>query len=196
MSTDTESSYLNALQRHRQLFEKMIDCETTLIELSEQIDNCLAKGGKLLFIGNGGSAADSQHLATEFVVRYKAERSPLAAIALTTDTSLLTAHANDYSFDTVFSRQVAALAREGDILIGISTSGNSKNIIDAVHVAQEMGVITWAWTGEDGGQLRTIADHILAVPATETARIQEAHIFAGHWLCEAADRRALAAASN
>ncbi len=185
------SSYLNALQRHQQLFEKMTECEAVLTQLSEQIDECLKDGGKLLFIGNGGSAADSQHLATEFVVRYKAERAPLAAIALTTDTSLLTAHANDYSYDTVFSRQVAALARPGDILIGISTSGNSKNIIDAVQIAQEMGVTAWAWTGEDGGELRLIADHILAVPATETARIQEAHIFAGHWLCEEADRRAL-----
>ena len=134
------SSYLNALQRHQQLFEKMTECEAVLTQLSEQIDECLKDGGKLLFIGNGGSAADSQHLATEFVVRYKAERAPLAAIALTTDTSLLTAHANDYSYDTVFSRQVAALARPGDILIGISTSGNSKNIIDAVQIAQEMGV--------------------------------------------------------
>lgn len=186
------SSYLNALQRHQQLFEKMASCEPVLTELSAQIDQCLTRGGKLLFIGNGGSAADSQHLATEFVVRYKAERAPLAAIALTTDTSLLTAHANDYSFDSVFSRQVAALGRTGDILIGISTSGNSNNIIDAVQIAQQMGITAWAWTGANGGRLKDIADHILAVPATETARVQEAHIFAGHWLCEEADNRALA----
>ena len=101
-------------------------------------------------MGNGGSAADSQHLATEFVVRYKAERAPLAAIALTTDTSLLTAHANDFSFATVFSRQVAALAKPEDIVIGISTSGNSENIIDAIQTAHRIGVKTWAWTGESG----------------------------------------------
>ncbi|MFT5708133.1 MAG: D-sedoheptulose 7-phosphate isomerase [Oceanospirillaceae bacterium] len=186
------SSYLNALQRHQQLFEKMVQCEQTLLLLAQQIDRCFNRGGKLFFMGNGGSAADSQHLATEFVVRYKAERAPLAAIALTTDTSLLTAHANDFSFDTVFSRQVEALAKPEDIIIGISTSGNSKNIIHAIETAQKIGATSWAWTGEDGGLLKEIADHILAVPATETARVQEAHIFAGHWLCEDADRRALA----
>ncbi|MGB1237237.1 MAG: D-sedoheptulose-7-phosphate isomerase [Pseudomonadales bacterium] len=185
------SSYRAALERHQALFANMLSCEATLSLLADQIDACFTRGGKLLFMGNGGSAADSQHLATEFVVRYKAERAPLAAIALTTDTSLLTAHANDYDFSSVFSRQVAALARPEDIIIGISTSGNSANIIDAVKVAQEIGATTWAWTGESGGQLLSIADHTLTVPATETARIQEAHIFAGHWLCEDADRRAL-----
>jgi D-sedoheptulose 7-phosphate isomerase len=186
------STYLKALERHQQLFQKMTQCEAVLALLSEQVDKCFSNGGKLLFMGNGGSAADRQHLATEFVVRYKAERAPLAAIALTTDTSLITAHANDYSFDTVFSRQVAALARKEDIIIGISTSGNSRNIIDAIQTAQSIGATTWAWTGESGGSLKDIADHILAVPATETARVQEAHIFAGHWLCEDADNRALA----
>jgi len=186
------STYLNALKRHQQLFENMSACESVLQLLADQIDECFNNGGKLFFMGNGGSAADSQHLATEFVVRYKAERAPLAAIALTTDTSLLTAHANDYSFDTVFSRQVAALARKEDLIIGISTSGNSANIIDAIQTAQTLGAKTWAWTGESGGKLKSIADHILAIPHTETARIQEAHIFAGHWLCEDADRRALA----
>ncbi|EPJ51774.1 MAG: putative phosphoheptose isomerase family protein [Osedax symbiont Rs2] len=190
------SSYLNALQRHQQLFLKMAQCESVLALLAQQIDRCFATGGKLFFMGNGGSAADSQHLATEFVVRYKAERAPLAAIALTTDTSLLTAHANDFSFATVFSRQVEALAKPEDIIIGISTSGNSENIIDAIQTAQRVGANTWAWTGESGGKLIDIADYTLAVPATETARIQEAHIFAGHWLCEDADRRALSRAAE
>ncbi|MCJ8338331.1 MAG: SIS domain-containing protein [Pseudomonadales bacterium] len=189
------STYLNALQRHQDLFQKMAQCESILALLAQQIDHCFDAGGKLFFMGNGGSAADSQHLATEFVVRYKAERAPLAAIALTTDTSLLTAHANDFSFATVFSRQVAALAKPEDIIIGISTSGNSENIIDAIQTAQRIGVKTWAWTGESGGKLVDIADHTLAVPATETARVQEAHIFAGHWLCEDADRRALCKAA-
>ncbi len=186
------STYLNALQRHQDLFHKMAQCEPVLRLLADHIDHCFSNGGKLLFMGNGGSAADCQHLATEFVVRYKEERMPLAAIALTTDTSLLTAHANDFSFDTVFNRQVAALARAEDLIIGISTSGNSKNIINAINVAREIGAKTWAWTGESGGQLKGFAEHTLAIPDTETARIQEAHIFAGHWLCEDADRRALA----
>ncbi|NQZ30679.1 MAG: SIS domain-containing protein [Oceanospirillaceae bacterium] len=186
------STYLNALERHQQLFQNMTQCESALQLLADQVDACFASGGKLLFIGNGGSAADAQHLATEFVIRYKEERAPLAAIALTTDTSMLTAHANDFSYDTVFSRQVAALARPEDILIGISTSGNSANIIDAIQTAQAIGTNTWAWTGQSGGKLKAIADHLLAIPATETARVQEAHIFAGHWLCEDADRRALA----
>lgn len=185
------ATYLDALQRHQRLFEQLQHCEPTITLLADQIDDCFKNGGKLLFMGNGGSAADSQHLATEFVIRYKEERAPLAAIALTTDTSMLTAHANDYSFDSVFSRQVAALARPNDILIGISTSGNSNNIIDAIETAKALGVLTWAWTGETGGKLKHIADHTLAVPATETARIQEAHIFLGHWLCEDADRRAV-----
>ncbi len=190
------SSYLNALKRHQDLFLKMSHCEPSLQLLADQIDACFVAGGKLLFMGNGGSAADCQHLATEFVVRYNAERAPLAAIALTTDTSLLTAHANDFSFDTVFSRQVAALGRSDDLIIGISTSGNSNNIIDAIKIAKQMGITTWAWTGDSGGQLRYIAEHILSIPAKETARVQEAHLFAGHWLCEEADRRALERAAK
>ncbi|MDO6594247.1 SIS domain-containing protein [Neptuniibacter sp. 1_MG-2023] len=182
-------SFDNALQRHFDTFNKLQTIKAETEQLIEQIDLCLQKGGKLIFMGNGGSAADSQHLAAEFVVRYKAERKPLSAIALTVDTSILTAHSNDYSFDTVFTRQIQALAKPEDLIIGISTSGNSANIIDAIKAASEMGCKTWAWTGAHGGQLNEIADHLIRIPSDETARIQEAHIFIGHWLCEEMDRR-------
>lgn len=182
-------SFNNALKRHFETFNQLPTIETEVIKLAEQIELCFANGGKLIFMGNGGSAADSQHLAAEFVVRYKAERSPLAAIALTVDTSILTAHSNDYSFDTVFTRQVEALAKPEDLIIGISTSGNSKNVIDAITAAKKIGCICWAWTGSSGGQLNEIADHLIRVPSDETARIQEAHIFIGHWLCEEMDTR-------
>lgn len=186
-------SFANALQRHFDTFNKLdqVKAETEL--LADQIDQCFARGGKLLFMGNGGSAADSQHLAAEFVVRYKAERTPLAAIALTVDSSILTAHSNDYSYDSVFTRQVQALAKPEDLIIGISTSGNSTNVIDAIEAAKQIGCTTWAWTGSQGGKLNDIADHLIRVPSDETARIQEAHIFVGHWLCEEMDRRLTAA---
>lgn len=182
-------SFSDALQRHFDTFNQLGQLETESRLLADQIDQCFQQGGKLIFMGNGGSAADSQHLAAEFVVRYKAERSPLAAIALTVDTSILTAHSNDYSYDSVFTRQVQALAKPEDLIIGISTSGNSANVIDAIEAAKKIGSTTWAWTGSHGGKLLNIADHLIRVPSDETARIQEAHIFVGHWLCEEMDRR-------
>ncbi len=182
-------SFDNALQRHFDTFNQLQSIKAATETLADQIDNCFQNGGKLIFMGNGGSAADSQHLAAEFVVRYKAERRPLAAISLTVDTSILTAHSNDYSFDSVFTRQIEALAKPEDLIIGISTSGNSANIIDAIKAGQAIGCTTWAWTGSQGGQLNAIADHLLKIPSDETARIQEAHIFIGHWLCEEMDRR-------
>lgn len=185
-------SFTNALQRHFDTFNQLHTLQSEVELLADQIDRCFEKGGKLIFMGNGGSAADSQHLAAEFVVRYKAERQPLAAIALTVDTSILTAHSNDYSYDSVFTRQVQALAKAEDLIIGISTSGNSANVIDAIEAAKEIGCTTWAWTGSHGGKLNDIADHLIRIPADETARIQEAHIFVGHWLCEEMDRRTTA----
>ena len=182
-------SFGDALARHNNLFTRLASVESECQLMADQIENCLAQNGKLIFMGNGGSAADSQHLAAEFVVRYKAERKPLAALALTVDTSILTAHANDYEFATVFTRQIQALCKPEDLVIGISTSGNSPNVIDAIEAARKIGATCWAWTGESGGKLKTIADHILCIPDTETARVQEAHIFVGHWLCEEMDRR-------
>ena len=145
-------------------------------------------GGKLLFFGNGGSAADSQHLATELTIRYGADRAPIAAIALTTDGSALTAGGNDLGFDQVFARQVRALGRVGDVAIGISTSGRSANVILALEAAREMGLVAAALGGGDGGALTGLADPLLVVPSTVTARIQEMHITLGQMLCAALER--------
>lgn len=182
-------SFLAALQRHMDALSQLKGLESDIQQLADKVEDSIRKGGKIIFMGNGGSAADSQHLAAEFVVRYKKERPTLASIALTTDTSILTAHSNDYSYDTVFSRQMEALARPEDIVIGLSTSGNSANVIDAIKVAKEIGCYTYAWTGESGGKLLDIADSTLRMPSAETARIQEAHMVIGHWLCEAMDER-------
>jgi D-sedoheptulose 7-phosphate isomerase len=148
---------------------------------------CLADHGKILLAGNGGSAADAQHLAAELVGRFKRERRGLPAIALTTDTSLLTAVANDYGYDQVFRRQVEALGRAGDVLIAISTSGNSPSVLEAVEAAAEQHLTTVALTGGTGGRLASRCDHAIVVPADDTARIQEAHILIGHVLCELVD---------
>jgi len=151
---------------------------------------CLASGGKLLVCGNGGSAADAQHLATELVCRYRIERPAVAAVALTTDSSALTAIANDYGFDRVFARQVEALARPGDMLVAISTSGNSANVVEAAREAKDRGCTVVALTGEDGGRLATHADLVVAAPSRTVARIQETHELVLHILAEGAERAA------
>ena len=171
------------------MVEGLFALEPQVIALVENITLCLAKGNKVLFFGNGGSASDAQHLAAEFVVRYYKQRAPLAAIALTTDTSIITAHGNDYSFDTIFDRQIQALAKQGDIAIGLSTSGNSGNVINGLNTAKQAGCTTIAFTGANGGQLRDIADDCICIPSDETARVQEGHIIIGHWLCEALDEQ-------
>jgi D-sedoheptulose 7-phosphate isomerase len=155
-----------------------------LIDLIKLVASTFEAGNKVFFFGNGGSAADAQHLAAEFVNRYVMDRPPLPAIALTTDTSILTSVSNDLSFNEIFSKQIRALGREGDVAIGISTSGNSANVTKAFEVAKEMGMKTVALTGNDGGVLAKIADISLVVPSTSTPRIQEAHILIGHILCE------------
>jgi D-sedoheptulose 7-phosphate isomerase len=144
----------------------------------------LRAGGKILLCGNGGSASDSQHIAAELVGRFVADRTPLPAIALSTDTSALTAIANDYGYREVFARQVQALGRAGDCLIGISTSGNSDNVLAAVRTAKALGIRTIGLTGRGGGALAQECEIALVVPSDVTARIQEAHIFIGHILCE------------
>ena len=150
----------------------------------------LARGGKILLCGNGGSAADCQHVATELCVRYAADRRALAAVALTVDSSILTAAANDLGFEHVFARQVEAIGRRGDALIAISTSGESANVVRAVDVARAAGLTTIALTGEGGGALGGRVDHWIAAPATRTARIQEAHLVIEHLLCEMAEEAA------
>lgn len=144
----------------------------------------IRSGGKVVIFGNGGSAADSQHIAAELVGRFKKERNALPAIALTTDTSIITALANDYGYDVVFSRQVEALGRKGDIAIAISTSGKSKNIIEAVKVAKRLGLTTIALTGASGGDLKRTCDISISVPSEDTPRIQESHCLIGHIICE------------
>jgi D-sedoheptulose 7-phosphate isomerase len=142
-------------------------------------------GNKILFFGNGGSASDAQHLATELTVRYKTDRAPIAAIALTTDTSALTAIGNDFGFEEVFARQVEALGRAGDVAIGISTSGDSENVVRALETARRLGLVAAALGGRDGGRLKGLAEPLLVVPSETTARIQEMHITLGQMLCGA-----------
>jgi D-sedoheptulose 7-phosphate isomerase len=157
-----------------------------ILEAAQAIAHAFKAGRKLLLFGNGGSAADSQHIAAEFMNRFLIERPPLPAIALTTDTSILTSISNDYAFDEVFSKQVKALGRKGDIALGISTSGNSANVIKAFRAAKKIGMITIALTAE-GGKMSANADIALSVPSRITPRIQEAHITIGHILCDLTD---------
>jgi D-sedoheptulose 7-phosphate isomerase len=145
------------------------------------------KGNKLLIFGNGGSAADAQHIAAELVGRFVTERAALPAIALTTDTSILTSVGNDYGYENIFSRQVEALAKPGDVVLGISTSGNSGNVYKALMAAQQLNCLTIGLLGNDGGKIQEIVDAHITIPSKNTARIQEMHIFIGHLLCEAVD---------
>lgn len=148
----------------------------------------LRNGHKLLFFGNGGSAADAQHLATELVVRYRVNRPAISAIALTTDTSALTAIGNDFGFEDLFARQVEALCRTGDVAIGISTSGNSENVIRGVQAARAAGAVTVAFVGGSGGRILEHVEHAIVIPSTTTARIQEMHMLLGHTLCDLLER--------
>ena len=159
----------------------------TIANLALRIAFCLAKGNKLLFCGNGGSAADCQHLAAEFVNRFLLDRPPLPAIALTTDTSILTAIANDFGYEQVFSKQVLALGNSGDILIAISTSGNSVPIVHALAAAQDKGLTSIGLTGNGGGKMAPLCDFLINVPNSHTPLIQEIHIAVGHLLCGLTD---------
>ncbi|MGB9765984.1 MAG: D-sedoheptulose 7-phosphate isomerase [Sulfurihydrogenibium sp.] len=158
-----------------------------IVNLGILIARRLKLGKKVLICGNGGSAADSQHFAAEIVGRFEKERKGFAAIALTTDTSALTAIGNDYGFEKVFSRQVEALGNQGDILIGISTSGNSQNVIEAVKVAKELGIFTVGFLGKDGGKLKDLVDKAFIVRSNNTARIQEVHLTLEHSICKVID---------
>ena len=181
------TSFSTIVEKHLQVIQSLESCQPEIQAASEIILDTFQRGNKLLICGNGGSASDSQHIAAEFMVRYEKFRRGLPAIALTTDTSILTAHPNDFEFETVFSRQVENLAQSGDCLIAISTSGNSANIINAVEVAQAANMQTIALTGNNGGKLKALADCAVIVPSDVTARIQEAHILIAHWWCLQAD---------
>jgi len=172
-----------AAKRH--CIEKNVD---DIIRAADMLVSCMASGNKVLIFGNGGSAADAQHLAAEFVNRFQIERPPLAAIALTTDTSILTSIGNDYHFDDIFSKQIEALGKQGDIAWGISTSGNSSNVVKAIKTAKKIGMPTIGMTGR-AGELAACADLVFSVDSDTTARIQETHITLGHILCDLLERK-------
>lgn len=173
---------------HLETINKVIETmEESLVQASQLAVETLKNGNKILLCGNGGSAADAQHIAAELTGRYKTERRGLPGIALTTDTSALTAIGNDYGYDRVFDRQVEALANKGDLIIGISTSGNSKNIVSALKLGRELGCKTLGFSGRDGGAMNEVCDINLIVPSNNTPRIQEMHILFGHTICQIID---------
>lgn len=186
---ESELIIRNYISRHRQVMSLVEDqLSPAITAAAVLLIDALAEGNKVLVIGNGGSAADAQHLAAELVGRFLRERRPLPAIALTTDTSILTAVGNDYGFDQVFSRQVEALARSGDVVIGISTSGKSANVRAALIAARAAGCRTVGLLGRDGGDIAGLVDLALVVPVQETPHIQEAHVAMIHILCELIER--------
>lgn len=188
MNADMRDTLLKQVQAAIELKRRFFDAELDhVLAQADDMAERLRRGGRILVAGNGGSAADAQHLAAELSGRYLKERRALAGIALTTDTSALTAIGNDYGFDFVFSRQVEALGRPGDLFIGISTSGNSPNILKAVESAKELGLRTLGLLGRDGGKLKGLVDDALVVPSSVTARIQEVHQMVYHFWCEAID---------
>jgi D-sedoheptulose 7-phosphate isomerase len=164
------------------------DQAETIVRMARIVADCLRAGGKVLFFGNGGSAADAQHLACELAGRFYRDRASLPALSLTVNTSSLTAIANDYGYEEVFARQLRGLGRRGDVAVGISTSGTSPNVLRALEAARELGLVTLGLTGRDGGRMAGLADVCLRVDSDETPRIQEAHILAGHILCELVER--------
>lgn len=189
MTTSIATSIHYDFTEHLQVVEQIRDTLSESIQKTGQIlARSLAEGGTLFWCGNGGSASDSQHLAAELVGRFKKNRRPLRSVALTTDTSALTCIANDFSYDDIFSRQIEALGRPGDVLIGISTSGKSENVLRAFKMAKEIGVLTVALLGKGGGPSKDLADQSLVMPSGTTARVQEAHILIGHILCELIER--------
>jgi len=173
--------FLESIRVKEQLLHNNIG---EIIEIAEIVIDSLKKNGKLILFGNGGSASDSQHIAAELIGRFKKDRNALAAIALTTNTSILTSLANDYGYDIIFAKQIEALGQKNDVVMAISTSGKAKNVIAGVKQAKKMGLKAIALTGGDGGEIAKLADVTLLVPSSVTARIQEAHITIGHIICE------------
>ena len=185
MTPDALSKLLRESARIKiQLAEEQVGA---MVDAIEAVVAALARGHCVFFFGNGGSAADSQHLAAELVGRFTRERRPLPALALTTDTSILTSISNDYGFEEIFRRQIRALGRAGDVAIGLSTSGNSANVLAAIDAARAGGLFTIVLTGQSGGALASRADVCLRVPSQDTARIQESHITIGHLICQGVD---------
>jgi D-sedoheptulose 7-phosphate isomerase len=179
----------SGLEEHLEVFRRLAELSEAVDKAADLIASSLTAGHKLMLCGNGGSAADSQHLAAEFVGRFVKDRRPLAAMALSTDSSALTCISNDYGFDDAFCRQVVGLGRAGDCLVTISTSGNSRNVIKAAEAARAADIWTIGLLGRDGGALAALCDVPIVVPSATTARIQEAHIFIGHSLCAMVEQR-------
>jgi D-sedoheptulose 7-phosphate isomerase len=194
----TNALLLNELEDHLTILQRTVaECEAKVLDITNNITICFERGNKVFLCGNGGSAADAQHVAAEFINRFRFDRPALPAIALTTDSSILTCIGNDSSFDFVFSRQVEALANPGDILIGISTSGGSKNVLNALDAARKKGIQTIGFTGEKGRTtMGPQCDLCLIIPSTVTARIQEAHEFVWHFICGTVEERLFRATSN
>lgn len=176
-------AFTEGLAAHRELFERLAELQPAVEQAARLMADTLRRGHKLLLMGNGGSAADCQHIAAEFTGRFRHERRPLAALSLTTDSSALTCIGNDYGFEQVFARQLVALGRPGDCVIAISTSGRSPNVLAALEQARGLGLACIGLSGRNGGPLRTLCDPCIVVPHDDTARIQEAHIFIGHSWC-------------
>ncbi len=188
MPHDPSSLFQQAIEEHLAVIDSLREQQSVLQEIADGITRALLAGKKVLWCGNGGSAADSQHFAAELMGRFRRQRRALPSIALTTDTSILTAVGNDYGYEKVFQRQVEALCKKGDVVVGISTSGSSKNVCAALQTARQMGAYTVAFTGQDGGQIAAIADVTLRIPSKDTARIQEGHGLCGHILCDWVER--------
>jgi D-sedoheptulose 7-phosphate isomerase len=188
VSTDFPSLFQRHLSEHQDAIHRLAKLSDEIAPLADAWLTALKAGRKIIFFGNGGSAADAQHLAAELVVRYRINRRALPGIALSTDTSILTAHSNDFGFETVFARQIEALAAAGDVAIGISTSGTSKNIIAGLRAANECGCVTIAFTGEKESECSQLAKLAFRAPSTITARVQECHLLVGHLLCDAVEQ--------
>jgi D-sedoheptulose 7-phosphate isomerase len=189
-SVTTEAFLRQETEEHRKVFESLLAGLATPFEQTLALwESAIRGGGKLLVFGNGGSAADAQHIAAELVIRYHKDRPAIAAIALTTDTSALTAGANDLGFDSVFSRQIEALGRPGDVAVGISTSGRSPNVLAGLRAARAGGLRTTGLTGAGHPSMQSLCDALLCVPSSVTARVQEMHILIGHMLCKALEQR-------
>lgn len=184
---DSKTTIRQRLEQHQDTIQRILadeQLQDTISKVVDTIVDCFNKGGKVFFCGNGGSAADAQHLAAEFSGRFYIDRGVLPSEALHCNTSYLTAVGNDYSFDIIYARLISGIGQEGDILVGLSTSGNSSNIVKAFEVCKEKGIKTVSFTGETGGEMKALSDYLINIPSTDTPRIQEAHITIGHIVCE------------
>lgn len=192
---DTSAIFTEAIEEHVRVIQALHSQQPVLERIAMKMSRAILDGHKILWCGNGGSAADSQHLAAELVGRFLLERRALPSIALTTDTSILTAIGNDYGYEHVFRRQVEALAAPGDVVVGLSTSGNSRNVCLALEAARTIGATTVAFTGASGGAMEPLADETLHIPSKHTPRVQEGHILCGHMLCDYVEQSVYSAQS-